>query len=306
MLFRKEQVAARSAGISSCFASQELAQLIAEGLAYSWSEGFGDHWYQWSKHNVAPDFLYICSYTHMHGFRLLDNWWGVTASRSLDCPDVPEMVPASEQGETRVQTKVEAVIVNAKLSSGHLPAPFALLSVFRSSSSYVSLLILPQLTFLKANNFGAYRCSEKSFLKKYELSMSASLQPESHSGTDFPGHPELSQLNEVAAACEFQDCLQNQSKLSDNGTLGSPTIFIPRLDCLSHTRNQIKHLVAIVAVTALHCGSERSQVTCVKQLVPGYSKRRHLILFKIYRLYLLLWMLCLHKTAEAVTQQAEE
>lgn len=54
---------------------------------------------------VAPDFLYICSYTHMHGFRLLDNWWGVTASRSLDCPDVPEMVPASEQGETRVQVK---------------------------------------------------------------------------------------------------------------------------------------------------------------------------------------------------------
>lgn len=45
----------------------------------------------------------------------------------------------------------EAVIVNAKLSSGHLPAPFALLPVFRSSSSYVSLLILPQLTFLKAN-----------------------------------------------------------------------------------------------------------------------------------------------------------
>lgn len=45
----------------------------------------------------------------------------------------------------------EAGIVNAKLSSGHLPAPFALLSVFRGSSSYVSLLILPQLTFLKAN-----------------------------------------------------------------------------------------------------------------------------------------------------------
>lgn len=42
MPFRKEQVAARSAGISSCFASQELAQLIAEGLAYSWSEGFAD------------------------------------------------------------------------------------------------------------------------------------------------------------------------------------------------------------------------------------------------------------------------
>lgn len=43
MIFKKEQVAAKSAGISSCFASQELAQLIAEGLAYSWSEGFVDH-----------------------------------------------------------------------------------------------------------------------------------------------------------------------------------------------------------------------------------------------------------------------
>lgn len=50
--------------------------------------------------NVAPDFLYICSYTHMHGFRLLDDWWGVTASRSLDCPDVPEMVPARAGGNT--------------------------------------------------------------------------------------------------------------------------------------------------------------------------------------------------------------
>lgn len=53
MLFRKEQVAARSAGISSCFASQELAQLIAEGLAYSWSERFADHCYQQSKQHVA-------------------------------------------------------------------------------------------------------------------------------------------------------------------------------------------------------------------------------------------------------------
>lgn len=43
----------------------------------------------------------------------------------------------------------EAGIVNVKVSSGHLPAPFALLSVFRSSSSYVYLLILPQLRFLK-------------------------------------------------------------------------------------------------------------------------------------------------------------
>lgn len=41
----------------------------------------------------------------MHGFRLLDNWWGVTASRSPDCRCVPEMGPAGVQGETRVQVK---------------------------------------------------------------------------------------------------------------------------------------------------------------------------------------------------------
>lgn len=41
----------------------------------------------------------------MHGFRLLDNWWGVTASRSPECLYVPEMVPASVQGETKVQVK---------------------------------------------------------------------------------------------------------------------------------------------------------------------------------------------------------
>lgn len=43
--------------------------------------------------------------------------------------------------------------------------------------------------------------------------MAASLQPEIHTGTDFPGHPELSQLNEIAAASEFQGCLQNQSQV---------------------------------------------------------------------------------------------
>lgn len=51
-----------------------------------------------------------------------------------------------------------------------------------------------------------------------------------------------------------------------------PTTLIPHLDCLSHAENQIKHHVAIVPVTDLHCGSERSQVTCIKQLLPGYSE----------------------------------
>lgn len=129
--------------------------------------------------------------------------------------------------------------------------------------------------------------------------MPASLQPEIHNGTDFPGHPGLSQPNEVAAACEFQGYLQSQSKVcldiiwitkisavlgpflcwkailldvdlflsgssdwsppfsgytcykvnSWAGDLGChtmvplalPTTFIPRLDCLSHIENQIKH-----------------------------------------------------------------
>lgn len=65
----------------------------------------------------------------MHGFRLLDNWWGVTASRSPDCPYFPEMVPASVQRKT-CKCASEGDCVRSGCNGGALWLP-SLLQPFR-------------------------------------------------------------------------------------------------------------------------------------------------------------------------------
>lgn len=198
--------------------------------------------------------------------------------------------------------------------------------------------------------------------------MSAFLQPENHSGTDFPGHPELSQLNEVAAACEFQDCLQNQSKVCldiiwitrISAVLGpflcwkailmdvdkyvlslymGLVVGIPLSEVTHCYRVKLSRAFGTPAdkqwypwlsqhfhsmfglsfsyrksnkTSCGYCSSHRFALwqwkkpsNLHKLLVPGYSKGKHLTLFKIY-FYRLYPLLCLHKIAEAVTQQVEE